>query len=400
MSGPSLFDQARGAGRIEDFAGVALKRAGRELRGPCPFCGAGVKSKSGPFAVNVERQTFRCFCGCPQHGDVVDLVAAQRVESLAQAARWIIGGASGPIAPAVRARPEKPQGPSAAQRIGAEMWASARDLTGSLGERYLIGRGVLPTVVALASAKLRFHPFAKAGWDERSGDWVKAPAILVQVVVPDADGVPTPTGGIHATYLKRDGSGRDKALGKKMWGPQGLDLPPDNDGVIRRVTGGAWLIGPGPCVAGILDSSVGGEGIETSLSIASLSLMRGRHVRAWAALSLDRLQGGELVDADGARDLEHPRPDPAVPPFVWPGQDRVLIGVDRDMSPIRVKGRTGRGKICMFEVDAEARARRCGQLAVAGWLAAGAREARAIAPPPGLDFNDELRRVLALEGQA
>jgi hypothetical protein len=395
MNGPSLFDQARGAAKIADHCGVKLHRAGKEMRGPCPFCGSGGKSKSGPFAVSIATDTFKTYCGCGKRGDVVDLVAGLRGETLVEAARWLIGGASGPVTAKAKPKVERPEGPTRAQEIGQEMWASpaAKPLLGTLGETYLLRRDILPAIIALAAPRLRYHPFAKAGWDERAGGWIKAPAILLEV-----ETVAGKTGGIHATYLLRDGSGRDKALGKKMWGPQGLDLPPDDDGVVRRLTGGAWLIGPD----GEGDDLVNAEGMETSLSMASLALLRGVTVRACAALSLDRLQGFTLVDDEGAQDLEDPRPDPERPPFVWspPAENpwvNVLIGVDRDMSEVRMRGRTGRGKLTWFKLDAEARARRCARLATAAWVAAGNPRARAIAPSPGCDFNDELRRVRALE---
>jgi len=78
----------------------------------------------------------------------------------------------------------------------------------------------------------------------------------------------------------------------------------------------------------------------------------------------------------------------------------VLIAVDRDMGDLRVKARTGRGKICSHLLTAEVRARLCGRLAVDAWKATGAPRARAIAPSPGRDFNDELRARLALGGVA
>jgi hypothetical protein len=392
MNGPSLFDQARGAAKIADVCGVKLKRAGREMRGACPICGGGGKSKSAPFAVKIATDTFRTYCGGGhvERGDVVDLVAAMRGETLVEAARYLIGSSGGPVVARSKPKVEKPQGPTSAQRIGSEMWATAKPLIGSLGERYLLGRGILPEVVTEAAPQLRYHPFAKAGWDDVAGDWIKAPAILVQVVTHAG-----PTGGVHATYLLRDGTARNKALGKKMWGPQGLDLPPDDDGVVRRLTGGAWLIGP----EGEGDPA-GGEGLETSLSVVSLARLKGRRLRCWAALSLDRLQGGVLVDDDGCQDIADPKPDPERPPFVWPSPpaspwSEAIIALDMDMKPVRLKGRSRWKRPTWFTLDAEARAQRCGRLAVKGWLAVGAPRAVALAAPPGLDFNDHLRRVLA-----
>ncbi len=174
---------------------------------------------------------------------------------------------------------------------------------------------------------------------------------------------------------------------KRMWGPQ-------TDGEGRP--GGAWLIGPegeGPLVVG--------EGMESTLSVATLS-QPFLPLRAAAALSLGALQGGWLRDAEGCIDPFKVQPDPGRRAFTWPAPaacpwPEVLIAVDRDMSEVRVKARTGRGRICSFALGAEARARICGRLAVAAWKAAGAARARAIAPGPNTDFNDELRRQLARE---
>lgn len=392
-----LFDRARGATTIADQCGVKLSRAGRERRGPCPGCGAGGRSGSGPFAVAIATDTFRTYCGCGKRGDVIDLVAWLRGESLVQAANWILGGAAGPVVARAKARPEKPEGPTSGQKIWTEMWAGSRPIGGTLAERYLLSRGILPAVVEAASARLRYHPFAKVMWNDRAREWVKAPAMLAQVETPDG-----PTGGGHATYLLRDGTGRDKrrGFGKRMWGPQWTERP---DGT--RVQGGAWLIGPGSpevCDGGPL---VDAEGIETSLSLVSLVMLKtGRLRRACAALSLDRLQGGVVTDADGVIDLNDPQPDPERAPFTWPRPvtdpwDEVLVGLDRDMSPIRAKGRTGRGRLVPVLIEGEARARLCGRLATAAWARAGS-PARAIAPPPRMDFNDELRRVLAHWGAA
>lgn len=392
--GPSLFDQARGAMTVEAMAGVKLRRAGREVRGPCPICGAGHKSKSGPFAVDPQRQTWKAYCGGahPGRGDVVDLAAAMRGETLVEAARWIIGGAAGPITAKAKPKVEKPAGPTTGQKIWAEMWAGGRPITGTLAERYLLSRGILPEVVAAAAPRLRYHPFAKVAWDDRAKEWIKAPAMLAQAETPLG-----PTGGGHATYLLRDGSGRDKrrGFGKRMWGPQYLER--EGGGIVQ---GGAWLIGPDG--EGDLADA---EGIESSLSLVSLALLKGgAMMRACAALSLDRLQGGVLLDDEGLSDLESPVADPDQPPFTWPNPPltpwgRVIVGVDRDMSPIKARGRTGRGKVIPFQLDGEARARRCGRLAVAGWARAGSK-AVAIAPPAGSDFNDELRREQARRGVA
>ena len=247
----------------------------------------------------------------------------------------------------------------------------------------MAGRGIGAEVLALIGPRLGFHPNAKWGWDEAAGHWTRAPAMIAAVVVPGPDGSIVPTGGVHATYLAAGGRGKaalDPA--KRMWGPQGAD----------GKRGVAWLCGDPRALPGT--ALTAGEGIESVASVLEMS--RGARLgAAMAALSLDRLQGGILRDADGALDAFDPQPDPERPPATWPGRWRASIAVDRDMSELKVKGRTGRGKLAEFRWDAETRARVCGRLASRAWTEAGAQSVQVIAPSPGCDFNDELRRRLA-----
>lgn len=379
-----LFDEARRRASIEDIVrGMGLKvcRQGKAMRCACPICGSGQGSGS---AFEIKGDHWRCFGSCDARGDVVDLVARLDNISLVEAARKLAGRdyAAQPAQP--RQAAAKPAGPSASDRIAREIWREAWPFAGTLGETYLRRRRIDANVIARASEALRFHPNAPHSWDERARVWVRAPAMVAQVVTEAG-----PTGGVHVTYLDRVSAGKAKlSPAKRMWGPQ-----MDADGR----PGGAWLIGPlgvGPLVVS--------EGIETGLSVASLQLMAGRVVRVAAALSLSRLQGGFLTDAEGRVDPNNLVGDPERPAFTWTAPaacpwDQVLVAVDRDMSPVKVKARTGRGRPCDVQLDAEARAIVCGRLAVAAWKAAGAPRASAIAPPPGSDFNDELRRRMARE---
>lgn len=395
-----LFERARAQVAIEDLVarmGLKVTRAGREYRSACPICGSGAKSRN---AFSIKDDRWRCYGACDDHGDVVDLEQKLGGGTPMEAVTRLLGGDM----PAREARPApaKADGPSSADRLALELWAAGKPFAGSLGERYLRSRGIAAEVIARAAPNLRFLHRAKHSWDSDAGAWNTAPAMLAQVVVWTADG-PAPTGGVHVTYLAPDGTGKSATLSpvKRMWGPQNA---PDGR------PGGAWLIGP----AGNGDLVVA-EGIETALSVASLASMKGLEMRAVAALSLGRLMGGLAKDADGCVDVVQPAADPERPAFVWAcgagwryaaggphGEPwrKVWIAVDRDMAEVRVKARNGRGRIMDFILPAEARARICGRLAVAAWKAAGAREAQAIAPPPGSDFNDELRRRLVVGSAA
>ena len=123
-----------------------------------------------------------------------------------------------------------------------------------------------------------------------------------------------------------------------------------------------------------------------------------------AALSLNRLQGGWLADRWGRKNPDLVQADPDQPAVTWDvsevGIDEVLIAIDRDMSPIDVPVRGPTGRTIKQSIDREKRAAICAALAVAAWRArlGPSVAVRAIAPPPGLDFNDALKQKLTLGG--
>lgn len=392
---PDLFDRARRKVSVEDLLkreSIKLVRSGSQLRGACPLCDGGGQR----FAVNPDKagDKWRCY-GCDLHGDVVDLAAALYRLSPRDTLQRLLGEdlptSDARERPDAKARADKPK---TADMVAQEILAEAQPFAGSLAERYLLKRGISAEVLELAGPGLRYHARAKHHWSERQRTWVRAPAMVAQVVTAAG-----PTGGAHVTYLDRATAAKARLVddagapmpAKRMWGPQ-----TDAEGR----PGAAWLIGPD----GDGDLVVS-EGIETGLSLATLARLDGRRVRAAAALALGRLQGGWKRDDEGCVDLAQLEPEPSAPAFTWPPPEaapwgEVLIAVDRDMSPLRVRARTGRGKVCWHLLDGETRARICGRLAVAAWRAAGAPRCRAIVPGPGRDFNDELRARLAQGGVA
>ena len=385
-----LFDKARELLKVEDLAeklGVKLRKQGRELRGACPLCSAGA-STGTVFQVKPDKQTWRCFA-CEKYGDVVDLYAEANRLSVAEAAREITGDvkrdlASRPTPP--RARPEDD---GARERrildLALNMWREAHAFAGSFGERYLLARKIAPEIVEQIGG-LRFHANAPHSWDRDTRTWNRAPAIVAKAMSGGAW-----PGGVHVTYLTPDGLGKTTSLApaKRMWGPQ------------VEITG----LGPRRCGAILIDPEDGldmviGEGIESALSLATWLYQNGkRRMRVSAALSLGALQGGERRDDDGCVDVWRARPDPAAPPFlVLPSKTDILeplprafIAIDRDMSPVKVRGRTGRGVIRDFERDGEDRAKLCSELAERAWRAAGWSRATAMFPNAGGDWNDVLK---------
>lgn len=397
---PAIIVEAIKQVGIEAVAGGKFT-GGTTRVGKCPLC----QSKSRRFTI---REGSRWFChSCEVGGDVVALEAMLAGVPMVEAARRLLGGAwrarvDTPVADARQRALSESAEAEAARKAGyaAEIWRCGGVFAGSLAETYMAGRGIVPEVLAAMAPNLRFNPRARWFWDHLERRWVTAPAMVALVVVAGPDRRPVATGGVHGTYLAADGSGKaldtrpippeERANSKMMWGPQGLDGRP----------GGTWLIGPTPAWLDGVSGSVGAEGIESAASLASLAFLKtGVVPRAWAALSLDRLAGRLLKDAEKCVDLKGltAQPDTA---FTWPGLEDVEIGVDRDMKPLDFDSRTARGKPCKVRLSGEARTLISARMAVAAWKTAGTKRVWAIAPPPRSDFNDELRRVLAARAQA
>ncbi len=384
----ALFDSARGVD-IEAVAGVRLFRAGRRWRGPCPLCGASAGKKAdGAFSVDKQGGLFWCHA-CNEHGDVIALEQALRGGTAREAAERLSGGSLVAFRPAVpQARPAKPvQGGT---QLSGRLWDQAlppphHDGPAGLHplRRYLRSRGLGGPSMDSALMRLRYLPRAYYGPDPFD-EPIYLPAMVAQVVTEAG-----PTGGVHLTYLDplRGYAKTQLRPGKKMFGPQ-------NDGDGRP--GGVWLARPRD--ARVL---VVAEGIETALAAAKL---QAGACHVLAALSLNRLQGGWLADRWGRKNPDQVAGDPDQPAVTWDvaeaGIDEVLIAIDRDMSPIEVPVRGPTGRTVKRAIDGEKRAAICAALAVAAWRARLGEgvAVRAIAPPPGLDFNDALQQKLTLGG--
>lgn len=418
----ALFDAAARLGDCREIAERKvrpLKKAGSAWRGVCPLRNCGLKSKQAPFAVVNGRARWRCYSCDERGGDAVDLehrLFSAAGETMADAARRIVGGEARQDSDEERARraqreaeAEREAMQSAAWKaeLAAQLWREAVPSAGTPVQAYLEHRGLYGPVVARMLGQLRYHPRAYHSGHPERGIFLPAQIGLVTTELG-------PTGGVHATYLRANGKGkthRDPA--KRMWGPQGHRLlaraggrvgPPDpraeGDQVVVRMPGGIWLTRPDAAGPLVVAEGVENAGARAIMMSGDLSLP----VRAVAAGSLDRLQGREILDDQGARDVWSPIGDPARPPFTWPENPECPWGVidvatDGDMKPVDVVGRTGRGKVQAFTREPAERARVCGVLAVDGWrrrlVAGSATAVRASRPPAGRDFNDELRAAAA-----
>ncbi len=91
---PSFLDELRSRISLVDLIGrkVALKRAGREWKGLCPFH----KEKTPSFHVVEDKGFYHCF-GCGAHGDAIRWLVETENLSFAEAVRELAGRAGLPL---------------------------------------------------------------------------------------------------------------------------------------------------------------------------------------------------------------------------------------------------------------------------------------------------------------
>jgi len=144
--------------------GLGLKRIGHELIGPCPRCGGDDR-----FAINTAKQLWHCRA-CAAGGDIVDLIQHIDGVDFRTAVRTLGGDRTDMVSSGeVTKRDHRSMGLANQSSIDGQntkwalkLWNDAVPIAGTLGERYLHGRGLhdLP-----GDAVLRFHrsaPFGKS----------------------------------------------------------------------------------------------------------------------------------------------------------------------------------------------------------------------------------------------
>lgn len=372
--------------QIAEAEGVKLRRSSGRLIGACPLCGGDVKSTR--FNITLSTNLWICRA-CGEGGSSVDLELQLRGGEPLDAARRLTGSdAFTPMPPKAQRPAQKPR---TTAPMAAELW---RGTTANLNEcgvaqRYLESRGIAPMNVLSALERLRYHPDAFAAGTRINGRWRwrrSAPAILAPIIDTAQGGRII---GVHATYLKPDGSGKAELTApdgepipaRKMWGKH-------QGGVcaLTHLRGGAGDAPTAPAPLFV------GEGIETTLSALAYWAARGKTVRAAAVLSLDNLQGHWLKDEEGCATQWPPLADLKRPPWILADPGAVIIIVDRDMSAILVKRRDETGAAKRMRLGPEQRAQLCANLAVQHWRNAGAREVEIALPlKVGADLNDMLR---------
>jgi phage/plasmid primase-like uncharacterized protein len=238
--------------RLEDEIarrGVALKRQGRELVGPCLVCGG-----EDRFGVNLQKQIWNCR-GCGKGGDVIALVQHVDGASFRAAVETLTGSAERPPARTNNSN-GKPKAATDDVHIKA-WWSEARPVAGTLAEKYCAARGItqLPPD---ADEALRFHPSIVFG-TAAGGATRYVPALIALV--------------------------RDVLTGKPI-GLQRVGLTPDGHKLDRmalgHIGGGAVMLWPPEEISAGLALA---EGVETALAASALEY-RGTLLRPiWATVS-------------------------------------------------------------------------------------------------------------------
>jgi len=345
---------------------VALKRAGRELVGLCPFH----REKSPSFYVHAGKNLYRCY-GCGAAGDVIrfyrDIHGVDdktAIRELAARAGLLPSEEASKVEPRqVFAAPIKAsfsEARDAARKAFIQEWAigiwrESKPAAGTLVESYLAKRGIDVAMIGGMPPSLRFHPNLPSDSEPGSPSF---PAMVAGV--QDVDGK---VRGIHRTFLDRTGEAK-APIGKQA----------------KKMLGQCW----GGCArfAAAGERLVIGEGIETCLSVMQALRLNGDMTPVWAALSLGNIAGtGDTHRCRCKAEREHPtRPGVMIPPpwpdlsrpgFVPPAQARELIILgDGDSDPF----------ITRALVDcARRRFQHMGLTVRVAWAA------------PGKDFNDMLK---------
>lgn len=231
-------------------AGVKLQRAGREMKGCCPFH----PDKSPSFTIYADDRRFQCF-GCGVEGDVLDFVQRAYGVKLLPAIGMLDGGELRELEQQRVVTTPKADWSKAARRI----WDEAASIEGTPAEAYLRSRGITMSL----PPTLRF---GRLRYPQEDG---RRPALVAAVCAPDGALI-----GIQRTFLTDQGSKADVPEVKLSLG---------------RVAGGAIQLGPPE------ESLIVTEGLEDGLTLVQV-LARS----VWVSAGTSMLPRMELADVTRA----------------------------------------------------------------------------------------------------
>lgn len=337
-------------------ADVALKRAGREFQGLCPFHG----EKTPSFYVTPDKGFYHCF-GCGAHGTVIDYVMRMHGMSFIDAVRHILDlREQRPAARPVRLEPAG----STSQKVEEDM---AKILAGcipipeqSSAQLYLYLRG-LPT----KQPGLFFNPSVEC-WElgvDRSGAPKRLPAIIAPITNSDDE-----ITGILRTWL----------VDRVEYG--GAVDPKDNRAPLRTRKKGMGVMGDGAVRLAEPGELFGlAEGWETACSARALY-----SIPVWATCGTARFGfPGHWRER---------RPQKGVAPKLWfppnePGADDDAVWLEERPPTIWLPPQVR--KLVVFG-DNGATGQTVANHAVAYWRQHGIRAFARFPDPQFSDFNDVL----------
>jgi hypothetical protein len=312
---------------VADRLAIAgLKRAGRELIGPCPACGG-----KDRFGINVQKGVYNCrHCGA---GDGLKLVQLVLGCDFRAAVAWLMG-AEVSIDPAEAARREakrKADKARSEERAGRErakavarakaIWDEGRHASRSPVSDYLERRGLPPPITGNPPDCLRFHPALPYMVDgDQPGQYVeihRGPAMLAGVLAPS--GALT---AVHRTWLDLDqpkGKARilhkgEEMEAKKIWGHKkgcAIRLSHEFD---RDFT-----------------TLVMGEGIETTLTAMAADAYP--DAAYWAGIDLGNMAGSRVLRGEGMKYAGIPDLDDAEAFLPPPWVKHLIFIQDGDSEP-------------------------------------------------------------------
>ncbi len=224
---PHFLDELRARVGLVSVIGkrVALKRAGREHSGLCPFH----NEKTPSFTVNEEKGFYHCF-GCGAHGSVFDFVMETENLSFPEAVERLAAEAGMEVpqdSPEERARSERAKGLYDVLEAAAHYFEKQLRLPeGKRAQQYLLERGL--TEETIETYRLGFAPDARGALKAALTKDGAPEAKLLEaglVVQPDGrDGAPYDRFRGRVMFPILDGRGRVIAFGGRI-----LDADPGSN---------------------------------------------------------------------------------------------------------------------------------------------------------------------------
>ena len=153
---------------------MALQKAGRNFKAPCPFH----TERTPSFIVNPERQSWHCFGACSTGGDAFSFVMRQQSIEFGEALRILAQKAGVELSQASKQDSDKRTKLHAANRLAATWYQERlRSPEGAQALNYLTQRGVSPEMIE--AFQLGYSP----------NNWDALKTYLTQMGAPEADAV-------------------------------------------------------------------------------------------------------------------------------------------------------------------------------------------------------------------